>query len=380
MIDTSIAVHAHGVGLGRNDDCSRANTFEPPSPVAAPTSRSSSAPFAQTPMFHCRYAGKPSGPRYEQWREEYARQWLSADFEPLEGEHLVNEFAGTMHSFLGISTLRGTPLKTTRRDDVAGEARDWMYFVIASGARLEARQRGRLSEVREGQMVLLSNREPAWLTQTKGSRWSLRLPHRLLKDLSRNIEDKLARPLTASPELGDLLLRQMETAHRFGPKLGLMENHVVAQHLLDLAGLCLGIDRDAAHIAEQRGLAAARFDAIKSDILQQIGMPGLNPASIAARHGVSVRYVQHLFERAGTSFTAFVNEQRLRLAYRLLREPSHRWRKMSDIAAAAGFPDVSYFNRACKGRFGATPRDIRAAMLETFRAGEPPADTNGRGE
>jgi AraC-like DNA-binding protein len=43
----------------------------------------------------------------------------------------------------------------------------------------------------------------------------------------------------------------------------------------------------------------------------------------------------------------------------LLHEPKSRARKISDIAATAGFSDISYFNRAFRVRFGATPTDIR---------------------
>jgi AraC-like DNA-binding protein len=319
-------------------------------------------------MFQCRYSGKVAGPAYERWREEYGRQWLAADFLPLEGEHLVNEFRGTEHSFLGVSTLRGTPVHTFRRDDVKDEARDWVYFVVAAGARLETYQRGRSSDLGVGQMALISNREPAWIRQAKGSRWSVRIPQKMLRDLCRNFEDKVARPITASDDLTRLLLHQMETANRFGPKLGPAENHVMAQHILDLVGLCLGADRDAAHVAEHRGLAAARFDAIKSDLLQRLGTGTLSLADVASQHGVSARYIQHLFEQAGTSFTGFVLEQRLRIAHRLLSDPSHRWRKVSDIAAAAGFPDISYFNRAFKARFGAPPGQIRAALTAAQEA------------
>ena len=261
-------------------------------------------------------------------------------------------------------------MHTFRRNDVKDEARDWLYFVVASGAQLEAFQRGRSSDLGVGQMALISNREPAWIRQTKGSRWSVRIPQKLLKDLCRNFEDKVARPITASKELTRLLLHQMETANRFGPKLGAAENHVMAQHILDLVGLCLGADRDAAHVAEHRGLSAARFDAIKSEILHRIGAGNLSLADIASHDG-STRYVQHLFDEAATRFTGFLLEHRLRMPDRLLRDPSHRRRKVSDIAAAAGFPDISYFNRAFKVRFAATPREIRIAAFAAGPDGEP---------
>jgi AraC-like DNA-binding protein len=167
--------------------------------------------------------------------------------------------------------------------------------------------------------------------------------------------------LGISAGLANLVLHQVATAHRFGPKLDASVNHSIGQHLLDLVGLCLGAGGDAAQLAERRGLAAARLDAIKADLLSEIGRADLALAGIASKHGLNTRYVQYLFERSGTSFTEFVLEQRLLLAYRLLREPRGRWRKISDIAASAGFSDISYFNRAFRARFAATPSDIRAS-------------------
>src|SRR5262249_58962320 len=85
-------------------------------------------------------------------------------------------------------------------------------------------------------------------------------------------------------------------------------------------------------------------------------------AHIAANPRLSTRYVQHLFELSGPSFPRFVLEQRLLLAHRLLREPRSRWRKISEVCAAAGFSDISYFNRAFRARFGARPTDVRSSF------------------
>lgn len=312
-------------------------------------------------MFQCRYAGPACGPRYEQWREEFGRRWLAADFEPAEGDYICNEFSGTEHSFLGVCTMRGTPLHVTRRDDVPERTRDCLYLIVASATPIRTRQRGRSNDLDLGQMALMSAGEPAGVTQiTKGSRWSIRIPRQLLHEVCRDFDAKIALPVPASRELTKLLLHQVETAHRFGPRLGAEANHAMAQHILDLAVLCLGTDEASTHAAAQRGLAAARFDAIKADVLRRLATPELSLDWLAARHRLSARYVQVLFARGGTSFTSFVLEQRLREAHRLLREPSQRWRKVSDIAAAAGFCDLSYFNRAFKARHGITPREARA--------------------
>jgi AraC-like DNA-binding protein len=85
----------------------------------------------------------------------------------------------------------------------------------------------------------------------------------------------------------------------------------------------------------------------------------LSLQDIASRHKVSERYIQRLFERSGTTFTDFVVEQRLLLAHPLLCDPRNAARKVSDIAHTTGFGDVSYFHRAFRRRFGATPAEVR---------------------
>jgi AraC-like DNA-binding protein len=100
----------------------------------------------------------------------------------------------------------------------------------------------------------------------------------------------------------------------------------------------------------------------QAEILLNLGKSDLALTTIAANHGLSTRYIQHLFELSDESFTGFVLEQRLLSAHRLLREPKSRWRKVSDVAAGVGFSDISYFNRAFRARFGATPSEVRTRI------------------
>jgi AraC-like DNA-binding protein len=282
--------------------------------------------------FRCRYAGTTSDPRYDMWQEEFARRWIVADFEPIGTNYVVNQFSVTDHSFLSLCTMRSTPGRFDRRSDPAND--DYRYLIVASGSHLRARQRDRSIDLSSGQMTLISVDEPAQVAQiTEGTRWSIRISHKLLLDYCGNVDDNIARRIDAS-DLTKLLLHHIETAHRFGPKLDVSANHAIAQHTLDLVGLCLGADGDAAELARHRGLAAARLEAVKAEILRRLGRPELGLAHIAASHGVSTRYIQHLFELSGESFTGFVLERRLLAAYRLLAEPKSRWRKISDIAAA----------------------------------------------
>lgn len=85
---------------------------------------------------------------------------------------------------------------------------------------------------------------------------------------------------------------------------------IAAIHLRDLFALALGATRDAAFVAEGRGLRAARLQAIKRDIGNHLDEEGLTVGTVAARHRLTPRYVQQLFESEGTTFSEFVLNQR----------------------------------------------------------------------
>jgi AraC-like DNA-binding protein len=50
-------------------------------------------------------------------------------------------------------------------------------------------------------------------------------------------------------------------------------------------------------------------------------------------------------------------------SYGLLRDPRRFGRRISEIAAEAGFTDLSHFSRAFRRRFGMTPSDAREAAM-----------------
>jgi AraC-like DNA-binding protein len=58
-------------------------------------------------------------------------------------------------------------------------------------------------------------------------------------------------------------------------------------------------------------------------------------------------------------FTKFVVEQRLARSHQMLLDPRMVERTISAIAFAAGFSDLSHFNRAFRQHFGKTPTDTR---------------------
>jgi AraC family transcriptional regulator, positive regulator of tynA and feaB len=99
-----------------------------------------------------------------------------------------------------------------------------------------------------------------------------------------------------------------------------------------------------------------RVDALKAYLRCRLGDPALAPASVAAAFGISTRTLHKLFERSNTTFGAWLLAQRLEACCAALSSGAAR---IADVALAAGFNDISHFNRSFKARFGTTPREWR---------------------
>lgn len=132
----------------------------------------------------------------------------------------------------------------------------------------------------------------------------------------------------------------------------------VSAHILDLVALVLGGHGDQAETT-LGGAKAARLKALKTDVMSMLGSSELSSELIAGRHGISSRYVRKLFEQEGASFTSFVLGERLARVKRMLRDSRYAHLTIAQIAQASGFNDISYFNRAFRRHFGATPTDVR---------------------
>jgi AraC-like DNA-binding protein len=193
---------------------------------------------------------------------------------------------------------------------------------------------------------------------TEGSFITLALSRPALAELAPNFAAVFGRPIPADdPALG-LLIKYLDTVLATDELGNADVARSVSAHILDLVSLALGACSDQAGMARM-GAKAARLRALKSDIAAMLGRNDLSSEIIAGRHGISARYVRKLFEQEGNSFTRFLLTKRLTRVGRLLRDPRHGQLTIAQVAHNCGFNDISYFSRAFRRRFGATPTEFR---------------------
>ena len=90
--------------------------------------------------------------------------------------------------------------------------------------------------------------------------------------------------------------------------------------------------------------------------------PELGAATLAARFRCSERYVHRLFATTNRSVSEHINEKRIVACTRDLLGRNSGRKTIAEIAFAAGFRDISHFNRLFKRCNGLAPRDFRRAM------------------
>lgn len=307
------------------------------------------------------YTGDPRGPAYEMWREEFCRRVMAADLAPLSDGSFHCDVKALMLPQATLSFCRGTPIRFMTLN-----ASDNLALLIAPDSPLHAVMGRRALEVAPlGISLIDASIKGAFVSQLEvGGNKAALFDRKTLLSYCPNAEDSVARPLDHDPALTAVLRQYYDFAVQHAPGLDPLAQHAISQHLMDLMVLVLGGRRDATELAKERGLAAARLEAIKASILARLGDGSLTLAGVARRHRVSPRTVQLLFERSGVTFSEFLLEQRLLRAARLLRDPMHRAAKISDLAHRSGFNDISYFHRVFRWRFGMTPSEAKVRQTK----------------
>jgi len=305
--------------------------------------------------------GLPEDARFAAWADIHAQnngafEWTrheDAPFDALfESRSLGKATVGRMSGSLS-TAMR------TRRQILADNDDQFVLAAPTSPRAISVGQRGREISNASGAVFLMSMAEPIEVrTAHTSNRWlNIMLPAEALRARAPMADDMLALHLP-DPEGALKLLAGYSALVLDGdvlddPRLAAL----AADHCLDLAVLALGARGDAAEAARLGGLRAVRLKAILRRISQDFADPTLSAETVAAKLGLSTRYVHVLLQESGVAFSERVLEHRLDAAMQLLARD--RPIRVSDAAFRVGFSDLSYFNRCFRRRYGVTPTGAR---------------------
>jgi AraC-like DNA-binding protein len=303
---------------------------------------------------------RPKRERLSFWCDFFGRHILRTQIEPVSRAHFDAE--ATLWSMPGLRVhwaSYSAAARVVRPRELISADDDNVALLIDRGGTTTFSQAGNEVGLARGDGVAALQSEPALMVFPRARYMAVVAPRMALRPLARSLEDRAGNRIASSVEALRLLPKYIDMLRRELSNRDHTLTALAVAHVHDLMALALGATRDGAALALGRGVRAARLNAVKAYIRQNLAMPNLSVHSVAAHHGLSPRYVHMLFEGEGTTFSTLVREQRLLRARNMLRSPRYAGHAISSIAFAVGFSDLSHFNRSFRTSFGATPTEIR---------------------
>jgi AraC family transcriptional activator of tynA and feaB len=296
------------------------------------------------------------GEQFACWRELICQAFLDLTPE----SDLRDGFAGTVTqrplgnlALARIDSQRQRVRRTSR--DIAHAVNRGYYANLQVRGTSEMAQGDRVTHLRPGDLAMVDTARPfAFDFPDDFRQLSFFLPASLIEAQSAGAIRTATRVDTTSG-LGAAIRHAMEALSR--PGLTAESAARLAVHAGGM--LTIALDPTTREVVDEVRSARSYRSAL-ADIEGHLSDDDLSPAATARRLGVSVRWLHGLFAGQERSYAATVRRMRLERAWRDLRDPALGHLRVIDIAADAGFGDVTSFHRAFRREYGRTPTQIRA--------------------
>jgi AraC-like DNA-binding protein len=237
--------------------------------------------------------------------------------------------------------------------EVRRDPRDTYELVVPVSGEVTLEQGGHRAVVRPGDMLFVSMARPVLCEHAgPGAAVCFIAP----ADRVRSRIPRSAETLAADRRsgLGYVVWTVLRSLQEQESCLSTQAFEAICDRLVDLAVLA-----SAAPSADARDHHAEVEAAIRGYVRLHARDPQLDGAAVAAALGWSLRLVQLILHRSGTTPTELIRLERLSLARSLLEDPRQRHRTIAAIAADCGFGSAATFTKAFHASFGVPPRDIR---------------------
>jgi len=298
--------------------------------------------------------------RLAAWREVLSRMLLKVDVEALSAEPFYADTSLRVLQGVRLGVGMFGPSISRRTRAIVCADNDDFYLIVNSEGPLTITRGETTVALEEGDGCLLScSEEVSFARRSLGRLLCARFGRAPLEALVPDIGDCSGHVIRRSNDALRLFMAYVKDLDD-SQDLGSAElRKLVVAHIFDLLAVALRLSREGTHAKSRAGLSGVRMRAVKKFIVGNLDSQNLTVAGVAAANGLSSRQVQRLFEAERTTFSEFIVLTRLQSAHAALTDPGQLQRSVSDIALASGFNDVSYFNRAFRRHYGASPSLVR---------------------
>ncbi len=304
--------------------------------------------------------------RLAYWREMIDRTFVSLDISPLSAAKTRPGFDGSVSmgdvGELRVARVEADPMAAvrSRRHVDASDEDDYLLALQVRGFARAAQDR-RSVALRAGDLALFDSSRPYAIEFHAAGSFEhviYRVPRRALDSRCSSLEGATALRVPSTGAEGKIAAPYLNTLATLTRASISRSVEQLAATAIDLLATAL-LAATATGSAEPETRSRSTLVVVKQRTLACISDRDLSPASVAAASFISVRQLHRLFANQGTSFGAFVREERLRRCRKDLADPRFSHQTIGEIAARWGCPSPAHFTRIFSARYGITPRDFR---------------------
>jgi AraC-like DNA-binding protein len=316
----------------------------------------------------------PPGDRFAWWSEQVARDTAPCAY---RSPHTADFRATVTLAELGpvrLSVLAFPQVSATRTPALIRRSDPEHYGLSLIRVNpLWIGQRDRYSKVNAGDLLLHDTSQPyeahAQPGASLGKMLMLHFPRTALPLRPARLECLLAQRLAADGGMNAILasyltslasaLERNQVSELEARRLGTVALDLATAALATLSG-----DQDQLPPETRQQALLSQIEAF---IEHNLHDPALTPATIAARHHISVGYLHLLFQPRELTVAAWIRHLRLEHCRADLCDPRLQSRPIHAIGARWGFPRPADFSRTFRTAYGTPPGDYRRQTLAASR-------------
>lgn len=265
-----------------------------------------------------------------------------------------------------------TVVSWTAKAAAAAPQPDFFKVKVQVSGSSVVEQHGRQALLKPGDLALFDARRPyRFAYQGRYRAVFIKVPITLLPLDSKSLEQAGVVPVPGQAGVGALVSAFLT---QLGSQLRLLQDQDKARlsdHVVDLLTTMFAQRLDCEPGTRRTALRKQAGQYIE----QHLSDPELTPATIAAAHYVSTRYLHKVFQREGITVAGLIRARRLEKIRRDLADPLLAGRPVSEVGARWGLTSASQVSRLFRDAYGISPREYRmttaAGRLAVGRGGKP---------
>ena len=293
--------------------------------------------------------------RLAYWSEAQTRMFFSLDV----GAPADRPFDGRAHSHeLGPVRVRriaaaGHGVRRTRRAIAADDPEQFELSLMVSGTQ-ELHQEDRVAMLGPGDLVCMDSSRPYRVTSPDPFEMLVFAVPKVL--LRPHVDVVGARTASAIPAHAGLAALIAPFLRSVGD--GLIDG-TVSEDDADLGEGVVDLVRGLFARRDVGGRRTELLADVKATIELRLHDPSLRPATVAAAHFISTRYLHRLFEPEGVTVSEWIRMRRLEHCRRDLEDPALAHETVLAIASRWGLRNPGHVSRLFQAAYGMSPSAVR---------------------